>query len=86
MMNGKGVLRPSGARWRIAMRTLLVFSLLVFASGCAGRVHYLTETEKIVHLNGGDPAPHAGWLLSDDYLADIYDVIGMKLPDNGPVK
>ena len=71
-----------------AMRTRSVACLLalaigflaVLATGCTTKVQYLRETEKVVHLKKDERAPHDGWLLSDDHLAELYDLLERKLP------
>ena len=36
---------------------------------------------RAVHLTKGEPAPHDGWLLSDDDLAELYDLLEQKLTE-----
>lgn len=67
--------RSSAGRSLSVMRMLSVVCLLVFATGCTSDVTYLRESEKAVHLKRNDPAPHDGWLLSDDHLAELYDLL-----------
>ena len=80
-MKAKSIGRPSGGRLRSAMRTLSVVCLLAFATGCVRDVTYLRESERTVHLTKGEPAPHDGWLLSDDHLAEVYDLLEQKLAE-----
>jgi hypothetical protein len=44
-------------------------------------VTYLRQSEKATHLKQGDAAPHDGWLLSDDRLAEIYDLLENRIVD-----
>jgi len=80
-MKAKSIGGPSGGRLRSAMRMLSVVCLLVFATGCAHDVTYLRESERAVHLTKGEAAPHDGWLLSDDHLAELYDLLEQKLAE-----
>ena len=41
---------------------------------------YLRATDRTVHLTAGEPAPCEGWLLSNDRLAEIYDLLEQKAP------
>jgi len=74
-------------RWPSVTRTLSVLCLLAFVTGwlavlptgCARDVEYLRESEKVTHLEKHEPAPHDGWLLSDDELAELYDLLERKL-------
>jgi hypothetical protein len=43
-------------------------------------VTYLRATDRTVHLKAGEPAPFEGWLLSDDRLAEIYDLLDERAP------
>jgi len=78
-MKARSVGRPSGGRLRSAMRMLSVVCLLAFVTSCAHEVTYLRESERAVPLTKGEPAPHDGWLLSDDQLAELYDLLEQKL-------
>ena len=71
--------RGFAGRLRSAMKVLSVACLLAFATSCARDVAYLRETEKVIHLEKGEPAPHDGWLLSDGQLAELYDLLEQKL-------
>ena len=83
--------RRSARRWRSATRmrsaacSLALAIACVFA-GCAAtpQVTYLRESEKVIHLKQGEPAPHDGWLLSDDRLAEIYDLLDERTADEEP--
>ena len=86
-MRTRSVARSSGARWPNATRMLSVAVLLAFAivlpavlaTGCTPQVQYLRSSEKVIHLKKDEPAPHDGWLLSDDQLAELYDLLERKL-------
>ena len=88
-MRTKSVDKCFGGRLPSAMRILSVVCLLAFVTGslallptgCARDVTYLRESEKVIHLKKGDPAPHDGWLLSDDHLAELYDLLEGELPE-----
>ena len=81
--------RRSAGRLPGAMRMLSVVCLLAFVTGslalagtgCTCNVEYLHRSDQIIHLNRDDPAPHDGWLLSDDHLAELYDLLEQKLPN-----
>ena len=77
--------RCSVGRRPSVTRVLSAVCLLVLVTGCAPfakpRVEYLRESEKAIHLTKGEPAPHDGWLLSDDYLAELYDLLDRKLTE-----
>jgi hypothetical protein len=47
-------------------------------------VTYLRESEKVVHLEKGEAAPHDGWLLSDDRLAELYDLLELRSTQEDP--
>ncbi len=78
-----------GGRLPSAMRILSVVCLLAFVTGslallgtgCARDVEYLHGSDKIIHLRKNEPAPHDGWLLSDDHFAELYDLLEEKLPE-----
>ena len=73
---------PGGMRTRsvACWLALAIGFLAVLATGCTTKVQYLRETEKVVHLKKGEIVPHDGWLLSDDHLAELYDLLERKLP------
>ncbi len=60
----------------------LTLAIALVAAGCqtAPKVTYLRATDKTVHLKAGEPAPHDGWLLSNDRMAEIYDLLDRKAP------
>ena len=68
-------------RWPSVMRTLSALCLLVCATSCARDVEYLRGSEKVIHLKKAEPAPHDGWLLSDDHLAELHELLELKLGD-----
>ena len=88
-MKTKNVGSRSAARWPSVMRMRSIACCLAFAiaslvlatTGCTTQTMYLRESEKVVHLNAGDAAPHDGWLLSDDDFAGLYDRLERKLAD-----
>jgi len=61
-------------RWCLVASMLLC---VVVVTGCAGKteVVYLTGGDEIVHLEAGVPAPFAGWLMTDERLAEIFDLL-----------
>ena len=82
--------RPSARPLRNATRTrrlacwlALAISLALAPAGCrsAPTVTYLRQNDRTVHLKAGEPAPYEGWLLSDDALAEIYDLLDAKSPE-----
>ncbi len=73
-------------RWRACWLALAIV-LAIASAGCrtTPQVTYLRATEKTVHLKAGEPAPFEGWLMSDDRLAEIYDLLDARAPENaGP--
>ena len=83
-MKGRRSSRRSAGRSPGVMRMLSVVCLLAFATSCARDVTYLHQSDEIVHLTKGDPAPHDGWLLWDDHLAELYDLLEQKLANEDP--
>ncbi len=86
-MNANRDVRRSATRSRRAtrMRWLacsLALAIALALSGCAGtpKVTYLRAADRTVHLKSGEPAPFEGWLLSDDRLAEIYDLLDERAP------
>ena len=77
--------RPSRSatrmRW-LACSLALAIVLAIAPAGCqtTPQVTYLRATDKTVHLKAGEPAPYEGWLLSDDRLAEIYDLLDERAP------
>lgn len=84
--------RRSVGHWRSTMRipsavcwvVLVIGFLALLATGCSHDVEYLLGSEKVAHLEKGEPAPHDGWLLSDDHLAELYDLLELRLPEENP--
>ena len=76
--------RNSERRWRSATRMLSVACFLVLLIGCAHDVVYLRGTDEVVHLEKGRPAPHAGWLVTDERMAELYDLLELQLEDAAP--
>jgi len=82
----------SAGRWQSVMRIRSIACLLAFAigsvalltTGCTTETVYLRESEKVVHLEKGEPAPHDGWLLSDDDFAALYDRLERTLDAEAP--
>jgi len=58
----------------------LALAIALAAAGCktAPAVTYLRQSDRTVHLKAGEPAPYDGWLLSDDRLAEIYDLLEQR--------
>ncbi len=93
-MNRRSAGRTSARRSPIATRMpwlacslALAIALAAASAGCQAtpQVTYLRATEKTVHLKAGEPAPYEGWLMSDDRLAEIYDLLDARAPENaGP--
>ena len=83
-MRGRKTAGRSAGRLTAVMRILCLACLLVGSIGCADRVTYLTGSERMIHLKTGEAAPRDGWLVSDEHLADIYEVLGLRLPPEAP--
>jgi hypothetical protein len=71
--------RATRMRW---LACSLALAIALALSGCAGtpKVTYLRATDRTVHLKSGECAPFEGWLLSDDRLAEIYDLLDERAP------
>ncbi|HEY3323167.1 MAG TPA: hypothetical protein VGP72_22125 [Planctomycetota bacterium] len=70
--------RPS-PRPRIQRRLaagILIALLSCLSGGCARRVSYVNSDHQLVRLEAGQPAPHAGVLMSEGYLSEIYEALG----------
>jgi len=70
-----------GRAWRRATRMMCLAVLLTSLIGCAAakpQVVYLREGQKATRLRAGEAAPHDGWLLTDGYLAELYDLLERK--------
>jgi len=87
-MNANEDSRRSATRWPSATRMRSVACWLALAialalSGCATtpQVTYLHASDRTVHLKPGEPAPFEGWLMSDDRLAEIYDLLDERAPE-----
>ena len=80
-MTTRSANRPSGRRWQRVMKALSVLCLLACVTSCARDVEYLRASEKVIHLMKNEPAPHDGWLLSEDHLAELHELLELKLAD-----
>lgn len=68
---------------RLPKRTLtgwLVISMALCAAagiGCARspKVVYLEGGDRVVHIEQGVPAPFTGWLMTDEKLAEIFEMV-----------
>jgi hypothetical protein len=54
----------------------LIALLSCLSGGCARRVSYVNSDHQLVRLEAGQPAPHAGVLMSEGYLSEIYEALG----------
>ncbi len=75
--------RPSRSATRMRwLACSLALAIALATAGCrtAPAVTYLRQSDRTVHLNAGEPAPYEGWLLSDDRLAEIYDLLDERAP------
>jgi hypothetical protein len=70
--------RSSAPRWSIRLLAVLIVLLSCSSGGCAKRVTYVAGTHRLTHLKAGDSAPHAGVLMSEEYLSEIYEALGRK--------
>ena len=71
--------RFSGTRVSPPLARLLLIALLsCLSAGCARRVTYVNSEHKLTRLEAGQPAPHAGVLMSEGYLSEIYEALGRK--------
>lgn len=74
---------PSSAATRMRSAACwLTLAIALATLGCqtAPKVTYLRAADKTVHLKTGETAPYDGWLLSNDRLAEIYDLLDQKAP------
>lgn len=61
--------KTRGQRLQAATLGLCLAGLI----GCAPRNVYVRGDSQAVPLAAGQPAPHAGWLLSDAAVADLVE-------------
>ncbi len=66
--------RKTAKRLSLAM---LMLSLLALTS-CATSTVYLRGTSEAVKLEAGAAAPHSGWLIQDEALADLLECCSAK--------
>jgi hypothetical protein len=59
-----------------ALAAALIALLCCWNAGCGKRVAYVEGNHKLTKMNKGDPAPHAGVLITDAYLSQIYEALG----------
>ena len=69
---------PFARRLRTVMLILSVACFFACATGCAPDVVYLRDSEKVIHLSSGECAPRDGWLLSDDQLSELHDLLELE--------
>ncbi|MCY3018231.1 MAG: hypothetical protein NTW87_04260 [Planctomycetota bacterium] len=55
---------------------LLIVLLSCLSGGCARRAVYVESSHKLVKLEAGEAAPHAGVLMTEGYLSEIYEALG----------
>ncbi|MEI6235359.1 MAG: hypothetical protein WCT04_20065 [Planctomycetota bacterium] len=68
----------SGARWP---RAIWITLLCCLSAGCGKRVEYLTNDHKLTRLNQDQPAPRPGVLISEGYLAELFEALGRPKPN-----
>jgi len=55
---------------------LWIVLLSCLSAGCGKRVSYVRGDHQLVRLESGQTAPHAGVLMSEGYLSEIYEALG----------
>ncbi len=63
---------------RRALLALSIALLCCLNAGCAKRVTYVNGQHKLTKLTEGQPAPHGGVLLSEEYLSEIFEALNKK--------
>ena len=66
---------PRSSARRLALAALSIALLSCLSAGCGRRVSYVNGDHKLTRLNPGDPAPHGGVLMSEQYLSEIYEAL-----------
>ncbi len=54
-------------------RCLLIVALAIFMAGCAHRTHFVRGGRETVYLEKGVVAPYDGYLLTPEYLSEVYE-------------
>jgi hypothetical protein len=57
---------------------ILIALLCCLSSGCARRVTYVNSDHKLTRVEAGQPAPQTGVLISEGYLAEIFEALGKE--------
>ena len=55
--------------------------LLSLSAGCGKRVEYLNGDHRLTRLTQDQPAPRPGVLISENYLAEIFEALGRPKPN-----
>jgi hypothetical protein len=67
-----------------ALAAVLTALLCCWNAGCGRRVAYVDGNHTLTKLNKGDAAPHAGVLITEGYLSQIYEALGEQKCANSP--
>ncbi len=65
---------PRFLRPRLAV-VIGIALLCCWNGGCAKRVSYVSGSHKLTRLDAGQPAPHPGVLMSEEYLSEIFEAL-----------
>lgn len=65
-----------GRQWSKGALAICIALLICLSAGCGKRAAYVEGGHKLTRVNKGQAAPHKGVLLSEEYLAQIYETLG----------
>jgi len=68
--------KPFARRVHQITAVILIALLSCLSAGCGRRVSYVSGDHTLVKLEAGQPAPHAGVLMSESYLSEIFEALG----------
>jgi hypothetical protein len=58
----------------VALVSIVLLSCL--SAGCGRRAVYVPSERSLVRLEAGETAPHAGVLMTEGYLSEMYEALG----------
>ena len=61
---------------RSAALLILITLLICLSGGCARRTVYVSGDHKLTRVEAGQPAPRSGVIVSEAYLAELYEQLG----------